>query len=52
LSILLHKPDYPIYAVDVFTSKNGGNSTIALGGGREGGFLGIPVHLYDVQEDN
>lgn len=43
LAVLLHKPEYPIYAVDLMQ-----DAFIAVGGGTGdgGGFVGIPVHLY------
>jgi WD40 repeat protein len=40
LSVILHKPDYPIYAVAHRQNR------IAIGGGSEGGFVGVPVFLY------
>jgi len=63
MAILVDRSDYPIFAVDkleiVRKSKANGNvganengydiSCIAVAGGRDGGFLGIPVYLYDVK---
>ena len=46
LAVLKHDSDYPIYAVEV--SK----SCVAVGGGSEGGFLGIPLFLYSYSNDN
>ena len=47
LAVLVEKTDYPIYATEVCPSKG----VIAVGGGgNEGGFVGIPVYLYDVPE--
>jgi len=58
LAILVDKgPDFPVYTVDVHEPNSGSRpeldteeskSTLSVGGGREGGFLGIPVFLYDV----
>ena len=56
LSVLVSKPDYPIYAVDVASCNSGKDngkksnplSRIAVGGGKEGGFIGIPLLIYDV----
>lgn len=42
MSVLLDKPDYPIYAVHARTE-----GIVVAGGGSEGGFVGIPVYLYD-----
>ena len=53
--------DYPIFALDV-TADNGTHGAgsndaqardgqqvhIAVGGGNDGGFLGVPAYLYDV----
>mmetsp|Transcript_23668 Transcript_23668/g.42338 ORF Transcript_23668/g.42338 Transcript_23668/m.42338 type:complete len:401 (-) Transcript_23668:142-1344(-) len=57
LCTLISHSDYPIYALDIVTD-NGENSKaqagemqkvhIAVGGGSEGGFLGLPAYLYDV----
>ena len=56
LCTLISHSDYPIYALDV--TDKGENSKaqagemqkvhIAVGGGSEGGFLGLPAYLYDV----
>jgi hypothetical protein len=57
IAILVDCSDYPIYAVDTSaldqtqeseTSELFTGVRLAVGGGREGGFLGIPAHLYDV----
>jgi flagellar biosynthesis GTPase FlhF len=47
--------EYPIFAVDIREVKDGegeGESKltarIAAGGGTEGGFVGVPVYLFDV----
>lgn len=39
---LVSNTDYPIFALDV-TEKS-----IAIGGGRDGGFLGVAAYLYDI----
>lgn len=39
---LISNTDYPIFALDV-TEKS-----IAIGGGRDGGFLGVAAYLYDI----
>lgn len=64
ISTLVNRADYPIYAVDVFEQsrlrqmaickdpqekeESVRRTCIAVGGGRDGGFLGIPVYLYDI----
>eukprot|EP00586_Coscinodiscus_wailesii_P022550 CAMPEP_0172520384 /NCGR_PEP_ID=MMETSP1066-20121228/291969_1 /TAXON_ID=671091 /ORGANISM="Coscinodiscus wailesii, Strain CCMP2513" /LENGTH=818 /DNA_ID=CAMNT_0013303131 /DNA_START=108 /DNA_END=2564 /DNA_ORIENTATION=- len=49
LTILCSRPDYPIFALDILPSSPYENiARFAVGGGRDGGFLGIPVYLYDV----
>ena len=64
LATLISKPDYPIYSVDamkstVSASPSAGDTPssesnkrevtrIAVAGGRDGGFIGIPFYLYDV----
>ena len=51
ITTLVAKADYPIYACDV--TENTGEalvSRIAIGGGNDGGFLGVPAFLYDVQK--
>jgi WD40 repeat protein len=42
ISTLISRQDYPIYAVDV------SHSVLAVGGGRDAGFLGVPLYLYNV----
>jgi hypothetical protein len=57
ICVLVSNESYPIYAVDVFeelasqekvrdgtTAKK---STIGVAGGNEGGFIGVPVSLYN-----
>ena len=51
---LISHSDYPIYALDVITpvkhiqSCQTPKSHIAIGGGSEGGFLGVPAYIYDI----
>ena len=56
LCILTSYSSYPIYALDITnikaTSKNEPHklqkSCIAVGGGSDGGFLGVPAYIYDI----
>lgn len=56
LSTLVAQPNYPIFAVDISRQVEDSDASgdakllarIGCGGGRDGGFLGVPVHLYDV----
>jgi len=53
LAILVDKEDYPIYAVDLSAtiSKKGtkeDKKRLVVGGGAEGGFIGIAAYLYDI----
>ena len=53
IKVLISKSNYPIYTVDVTENiEYEGNekvyARIAVGGGRESGFLGIPAYLYDI----
>ena len=41
MAILRSDSEYPIYAVDL------SDHCIAVGGGSDGGFVGIPLYLYD-----
>jgi WD40 repeat protein len=43
ISVLRSDGEYPIYAVEIT------NDCIGVGGGSEGGFMGVPVFLYNVQ---
>lgn len=43
LAILKYDSEYPIYAVEL--SQN----YVAIGGGSEGGFVGVPLYLYSFQ---
>lgn len=54
ISTLISKADYPIYAVDVAKNSKIDESIVSrigVAGGRDGGFLGVPVFLYDVTQD-
>jgi WD40 repeat protein len=42
LSVLLHKPDYPVYAVSLRP-----DGLAVAGGGSDESFVGIPVYFYD-----
>jgi hypothetical protein len=42
LSVLIHKPEYPVYAASLWP----GGFAIA-GGGSEISFVGNPIYLYD-----
>jgi hypothetical protein len=42
ISVLKHDSNYPIYAVEL--SEN----CLAIGGGMDGGFVGVPVYLFSV----
>jgi hypothetical protein len=49
LAVLVHKEDYPIYALNVYHAQEDNSTCLAVGGGgTHGGFLGLPVYLYDV----
>ena len=43
ISVLRSDGEYPIYAVEIT------NDCIGVGGGSEGGFVGVPVFLYNAQ---
>jgi WD40 repeat protein len=43
LAVLVHKEDYPIYAVNMRP-----NRLCVGGGGNDGGFVGMPLFVYDV----
>lgn len=40
IAILRQDPSYPVYAAEV------SQDTIAVGGGSDGGFIGVPLYLY------
>ena len=54
LCTLLSRKDYPIYTLDIHEEgaaaavQAGDRACIAVGGGAEGGFLGVPAYLYGV----
>jgi len=56
LCTLISHSNYPIYALDITNegsnSKSGAGEMqklhIAVGGGADGGFLGVPAYLYDI----
>jgi len=58
ISTLVSNPDYPLYAVDIFqcdpTTKKARakvvTATIACGGGKDGGFMGVLIKLHDVTD--
>uniref|UniRef100_A0A7S0AWW5 Uncharacterized protein n=1 Tax=Minutocellus polymorphus TaxID=265543 RepID=A0A7S0AWW5_9STRA len=51
ITTLVSKADYPIYACDVTEStENTLISRIAIGGGNDGGFLGVTAFIYDVAD--
>mmetsp|Transcript_475 Transcript_475/g.803 ORF Transcript_475/g.803 Transcript_475/m.803 type:complete len:832 (+) Transcript_475:128-2623(+) len=56
ICVLVSNESYPIYAVDVFEElasqeelrdRNAKKSIIGVAGGNEGGFIGVPVSLYN-----
>jgi hypothetical protein len=56
ICVLVSNDSYPIYAVDVFEQVvsqekvpdgKAVKSTIGVAGGNEGGFIGVPVSLYN-----
>ena len=51
ITTLVAKADYPIYACDVTeNTEEGLVSRIAIGGGNEGSFFGVPAFIYDVYD--
>jgi hypothetical protein len=44
---LVDDPSYPLFAVAFAQDK-----LVAAGGGAEGGFVGIPVHFYALEDDD
>jgi len=51
LDVLLTKKNYPFYGVEVKEYTNVPESPIAriaVAGGTDGGFIGVPVYLYDI----
>lgn len=47
---LVSNPNYPVYALDYTRSKESSDSRscLAIAGGSEGGFVGVPLHMYDI----
>ena len=48
---LVSKPDFPVYALDYCTNNKAPDSKGCLvigGGSSDGGFLGVPLYLYDI----
>jgi WD40 repeat protein len=45
ISTLISCEDYPIYAVDI------SHGVVAVGGGRDAGFLGMPLYLHNVHNN-
>ncbi len=50
LCTLITHDNYPIYTLDT-TNKNAATNHIALGGGSDVGFFGVPAYVYDVFRD-
>ena len=51
IATLVGKADYPIYAVDVAeAAEEALVGRIAIGGGNDGGFLGVPLFIYDIKQ--
>ena len=55
IAVLKHDEKYPIFAVQVTSKQNDHDlqssspTRIAVGGGpSEGGFIGVPLYLYDI----
>ena len=57
LCTLVSNTNYPIYALDITTEENVDSASqepesdktkmhIAIGGGTDGGFLGVPAYMY------
>lgn len=52
ISTLISRLDYPIYAVDIAPSKDADESIesrLAVGGGRDAGFIGVPLYMYNIE---
>jgi len=51
ICVLVSNQEYPIYAVDIFEAKDNADyknkSSICVGGGNEGGFIGVPASLHN-----
>ncbi len=53
LAVLRSNSDYPIYTVDVLEdnrTKSNKLNCVAIGGGREAGFMGMPLSLYNFEK--
>jgi hypothetical protein len=49
LAVLVHKGGSPIYAVNVYHAQQDNSTRLTVGGGgTHGGFVGLPVYLYNV----
>jgi WD40 repeat protein len=46
IAVLKSDSEYPLYAVEL------SGDTIALGGGTEGGFIGVPFYLYTIERQD
>ena len=44
VAVLRNDSGYPIYAVDTSPAEQ----SVVVGGGSDGGFIGVPVHFYEV----
>jgi hypothetical protein len=47
---LVSNSNYPVYALDYTHSKEslGSSSCLSIAGGSEGGFVGVPLYIYDI----
>ena len=57
IAVLRDQSDYPIYAVAINSTPSASaitGTSVAVGGGSEGGFIGIPLYMFNVkqQEDS
>ena len=43
---LISHTDYPIFSLDI--TQTGAKRSIAIGGGKDGGFVGVAAYLYDI----
>jgi len=43
--------NYPIYTLDITSNTGATKHHIALGGGSDAGFLGVPAYIYDVSRE-
>ena len=46
MAVLKHDTEYPIYTVEV------SDKCVAVGGGSDGGFIGVPLFLYSYSYSN